>query len=290
MQEQRRVGIIGLGLVGKAMARRLIAAGYGVAGYDICGAACEEARALGVHVGRDARAVAGDESPLLLSLMTSEDRRRLLWGDQALAEVLRRGTLVLDTTTARPEDVREDHARLAGQGVRLVDVCLSGSSEGIGRGEALALVGGPEAEAGYAPILQTFTKKQFYFEECGRGSEAKLIVNLVMGLQRAILAEALGLAAKGGFDLAQILDVLKSGDTYAVAMDTKGPKMVSGVYEPAAARLAQHAKDVGLILDYAKSLGARTPLSQAHAPLIRALVEEGAGQLDNAAIFKAYGE
>jgi len=283
-----RVGIIGLGLVGNALARRLLSAGYGVCGYDIAEPACSGAQELGVEVLSDAREVAEKAQTLLLSLMTSEDRRDLLWGDQAVAAVLKPGTLILDTTTGRPEDILDDHARLAEQDVRLIDVCLSGSSQVIAEGRAVALVGGTEENADYRDIIAAFSKAQYYFGAPGQGNRVKLIVNLVFGLNRLVLAEALGLAAKGGFDLGVVLEVLKDGETYSTVMDTKGPKMVSGVYEPVVARLAQHLKDVRLIVEYAESVGARVPLSEVNARLIEEVVDAGGGELDNAAVFKAY--
>lgn len=283
-----RLGIIGLGLVGSAMAERLLSAGYNVCGYDIAEPARERAQELGVEILSDARQVAEKVETILLSLMTSDDRRDLLWGDQAVAAVLKPGTLILDTTTGRPEDMLDDHARLAEQDVRLVDVCLSGSSQVAAEGRALALVGDSEENAGYRDILAAFSKAQYYFGTPGQGNRVKLIVNLVFGLNRLVLAEALGLAAKSGFDLDLVLELLKEGETYSVVMDTKGPKMAAGVYEPAVARLAQHLKDVGLILEYAKEVGARVPLSEVNARLIQEVVDAGNGELDNAAIFKAY--
>lgn len=284
-----RIGIIGLGLLGRAIARRLLDAGYAVLGYDLNEAACEEAALLGVTIHGTAQEAADDNQWLLLCLMTSEDRRRLLWGDQAVAGNLKSGTTILDTTTARPDDIVEDHARLKKQGVRLIDVCISGSSQSVLDHKALALVGDTKYNAGsFADILAAFSKSQFYFDSPGRANEAKLIVNTVMGLNRLVLAEALGLATKSGFDLGQILDVLKQGDTYSTVMDTKGPKMASGVYEPATARLEQHAKDVNLILDYAHANNADMPVSRLHKKLLQQAIDKGVGPLDNAAIFSIY--
>lgn len=282
------IGMIGLGLVGRAMARRLLGAGYAVCGYDIDPAARSKAEELGVRVLADAQAVASSTSTILLSLMTSENRRALCWGEQNLATVLQPGTLVLDTTTARPEDIEEDSCRLASIGVKLVDVCISGSSQTVEEGRALALIGDSQTNADYAAVLSVFCKAQYYFDRPGGGNRVKLIVNMVMGLNRLVLAEALGMAGKAGFDLNLILEVLRAGDTYSVAMDTKGPKMVSGVYEPPVARLSQHAKDVHLILDYARQLGAAVPVSEVHSRLIDELVQRGLGDVDNAAIFNTY--
>jgi 3-hydroxyisobutyrate dehydrogenase-like beta-hydroxyacid dehydrogenase len=288
LTERNTIGIVGLGLVGRAVATRLIAAGYSVCGYDIAENACGAAREAGVDVLPNAQAVARQAKTILLSLLTSENRRELMWGKQAMADALQAGALILDAITGRPEDIEEDAQRLAKDGVKLVDVCLSGSSQVIGDGRALALIGDKQENADYAGLIEVFSKAQYWFGAPGQGNRVKLIVNLVFGLNRLVLAEALGLAAHAGFDLGDMLDVLRAGDTYSTVMDAKGPKMVTGIYEPPVARLAQHAKDVHLILEFARQVNAAVPVSETHADLIDALVHDGWGDFDNAAIFEAY--
>jgi len=282
------IGLIGLGLMGQAMALRLVTANHHVSGYDLKQEARMQAAATGVDIQEDAPAIARKTRLILLSLLTSDDRRTLLWGAQSLADAFRPGTVILDTTTGRPEDIEQDSRRLATAGIRLVDVCLSGSSQVMAEGRAIALVGDRKENADYRDVIEALSKAQYYFQTPGQGNRVKLIVNLVFGLNRLVLAEALGLAERAEFNLNTILDILKSGETYSVAMDTKGPKMIAGVYDPAVARLGQHAKDVHLILDYARQLGASVPVTETHARIIDALVREGLGDLDNAAIFKAY--
>lgn len=282
------VGLIGLGLMGRAMAARLVPAGYRVFGYDLKPEARALAMPLRVEVQADAQAVAEKTRCIILSLMTSDDRRALLWGGQSMAAALRPGAVLIDTTTGRPEDTAADSDRLAGAQVRLVDVCLSGSSQVMEEGRSIALVGDAAPDAAYDGVLKAISKVQYFFGAPGQGNRAKLVVNLVFGLNRLVLAEALGLAARAGFDLATVLEILKAGETYSVVMDTKGPKMISGKYEPVVARLAQHAKDVHLILDYARQVSALVPVTETHARIIDELVAQGFGNLDNAAIFKAY--
>lgn len=285
-----RVGLIGLGLLGRAIAGRLMNAGHTVSGYDISDSANVAARELGVAVAVNAVAAVADCTHVILSLLTSEDRRQLLWGDQHLSKALAQGMVLLDTTTARPQDIREDHARLMGEsGARLIDVCISGSSLVVAEGRALALIG-DEYGAEYGDLLKAFTADQYFLGAPGRGNEAKLIINLVFGLNRIVLAEALGLARGAGFDLAAILEILRNGETYSTVMDTKGPRMIAEAYDPPVARLSQHAKDVRLILDYAKKLHVKVPMSEVHSAILERMVELGYGDLDNAAIFKAYGE
>ena len=115
----------------------------------------------------------------------------------------------------------------------------------------------------------------------------KLVVNLVLGLNRAVLAEGLSLAGASGIELARALEVLMATPAYSAAMDVKGPKMVRGDFTPVA-RLAQHLKDVRLIRVMAQRHDASAPLSAAHEELLQRAVELGLGEADNSAIIRAF--
>jgi 3-hydroxyisobutyrate dehydrogenase-like beta-hydroxyacid dehydrogenase len=286
--EQRPAGLIGLGLLGKAIAGRLLSAGFKVAGFDVAESAREEARAMGVEVVDDHHAVAAVCDVIFLSLPTSEIRRELLWGAGRLADSLNEGALLLDTTTGRPEDTEADWARLNAMQVDFVDVCVLASSALVSRGEAVLLVGDAESRAGgYAPILQTFGRQIFYLGKAGDGSRMKLVANQVLGLNRLVLAEALGLAERCGLDLEKTLDVLKSGPASSQVMFTKGTRMIAGDFTPEA-RLAQHAKDVGLILEMGEHCGANLPLSALHREVLTQLIDSGLGGEDNSAVVRAF--
>lgn len=282
-----KVGIIGLGLVGRAIAQRLVHAGHDVVGYDVSDFASASAEGLGVTICREAKA-AMDVPVLILGLMDSNDRRKLLWGENPQAASLKAGTVILDVSTSRPEDIVEDAARLAEGDVRLIDVCIVGSSASVEEGRALALIGDEERSEDFVAIIRTFSRNQYYFGAPGRGNQMKLVVNLVLGLNRLALAEGLGMAKRDGLDLQLVLEVLRDGDAYSKIMTTKGPKMVTGEFDPPAARLAQHSKDVELILERASSIGAEVPLSSLHSKILGKLVDDGHGGLDNAAVFKAF--
>ena len=121
----------------------------------------------------------------------------------------------------------------------------------------------------------------------GSGARAKLVVNLVLGLNRAALAEGLAFARRCGLDPAAVLNVLRSGGAYSRVMDTKGQRMLDGNFTPDA-RLAQHWKDVRLILAEARRAGATTPLSELHERLLAELVAQGNGELDNSSVIRAF--
>jgi 3-hydroxyisobutyrate dehydrogenase-like beta-hydroxyacid dehydrogenase len=168
-----------------------------------------------------------------------------------------------------------------------VAATIAGSSEQTRRGEAVVIVGGGAADCQRAEtVLATWSERRFVVGSAGASARLKLVVNLVLGLNRAVLAEGLALAEACGIDAAAALEVLQATPAYSRVMDTKGPKMVAREYQPQA-RLAQHLKDVRLIRELASRFGARTPLSDLHEQLLERACELGFAEADNAAIFEA---
>ncbi|MCP4644642.1 MAG: NAD(P)-dependent oxidoreductase [bacterium] len=283
------IGLVGLGLVGKAVAGRLTAAGHDVIGCDTVESARDAARGMGVHVVDSPSRVMAECGTVLLSLPDSAAVTQVLWGPGGLAETVRPNVTVVDTTTTRPSETVEHGRRLGEKGVRFVDAALVGSSREIEAGEAVALVGDTEEAADYAPLLRLFSKRVVFFGQCGQGHRAKLVVNLVLGLNRLVLAEGLSLAEASGLDARHVLDMLKGSAAYSRVMDVKGDRMLTGDFEPAA-RLAQHAKDVGLILELAGESGAAVPASELHASILQHAIDAGWGALDNSAVINVYRE
>ncbi len=287
-QSAQHVGLIGLGLLGKALAQRLIASGYMVTGYDIEPTAREAAAILGVAVVDSPDAVSEACATILLSLPNSEIRTELLFGETRWADTLAEGTLLLDTTTGRAEDLERDAERLRGMDIYLVDVCVLASSAQVGGADAVLLVGDGEARAvGYAPVLACFAPRVFYLGKPGDGCRMKLVANQVVGLNRLVLAEALGLAEHVGLNPETTLDVLQSGLAASAVMVTKGRKMLERDFEPVA-RLAQHAKDVDLILEMGGKSGANLPLSALHHEILQGLIADGHGAEDNSVVVRAF--
>ena len=288
MSDAPQVGIIGLGLAGKALAKRFLAADPGLLGYDIDPAAMEAAQGLGVTTADDPRQLASTCGIVVLSLLSPPVIHDVLWGARGIASACHAGTIILDTSTTDPAETEAHARRLGEMGLRFVDVCLVGPSDMLARGEALALVGALEADAApFLSILRAISDTRFFLGKPGAGNSAKLAVNLVQGLNRLALAEGLTLGGKSGLDPAQLLAVFKASAAYSRVMDIKGQRMLDGDYQPAA-RLAQHAKDVDLIREVARRLGARTPLSEVHATVLGQAIAAGWGDLDNSAVMKVY--
>src|SRR5262249_32213759 len=151
----------------------------------------------------------------------------------------------------------------------------------------ITLVGGEETVSeACADLFATFARAWYHIGPWGSGARMKLVVNLVLGLNRLVLAEGLAVARASGLDLEATLKVLRDGASYSKVMDTKGHKMIGRDFTPQA-RLAQHLKDVRLILGEAERVGARTPVSKLHHDLLTQLVEAGLGGLDNSAVIQA---
>lgn len=279
------IGLIGLGLVGSALAERFNAGGYSVLGFDIDAARLEALRATGGQTARSAGEVAADCRLLVLSLPTSAVARAVL---HEAAPALGGQHIIIDTTTGDPRHAAELGRELAAHGVAYLDATISGSSEQVRRGEAVAIAGGTlEAFAQCEALFRTFARRSFHVGPCGAGSQMKLVTNLVLGLNRAALAEGLAFARALGLDAQGTLNVLLESPAHSRIMETKGPKMVQREFTPVA-RLSQHLKDVRLMFDAAAECGASLPLTECHRRLLEQAEAAGLGALDNSAIIRVF--
>lgn len=280
-----KVGLIGIGLLGGALAERLLQGGRSVCGFDLSESRRARLAALGGHPLSSAEEVFADCDLVLLSLPTSAIVREVL---AAARESLRVGQLIVDTTTGDPDDAVAAHGELGQHKVDYVECNVVGSSEQARRGEAICLLGGSSSVVSRArPLVDSLTDTMFHIGDVGAASRMKLAINLVLGLQRAALAEALALASAVGLDESLTLEVLKASPAYSRVMDTKGEKMLSGDFTPQA-RLAQHRKDVELMLSLGERCGQNLPLTTTHRKLLDRAIELGYADADNSAIRRAF--
>jgi 3-hydroxyisobutyrate dehydrogenase-like beta-hydroxyacid dehydrogenase len=274
-------------LVGSALSERLLAAGTRVCGYDVNGARREELAQRGGQSAENARDAVVAADVCLLSLPTSQIVEHVV---EELADALT-GKTVFDTTTGDPDATQLLSQRLAERGVTYLDATIVGSSKHVQAGDVLLLVGGDEqAFRTWQPLLACFARQVFYLGTAGSGSRMKLVVNLVLGLNRVVLAEGLAFAQGCGVDESSALDVLRAGLAYSRVMDAKGEKMLNRRFQEVEARLSQHHKDVRLILATAERVGLELPLSRLHDQLLTTAEEAGWGAADNSAIRAVYDQ
>lgn len=276
------IGVIGLGLMGTALTERVLGAGFPAVVYNRTRAKAEPLLARGAQWSDNPLARC---ERVLISLYTTETVEQVLG---QLDGHLRPGQILVDTTTGDPEQTAALGARLSQHGTRYLDAPISGSSEQTRRGEVSTMVGGDRAAFDACrDLFDCFSQRTFYVGPCGSGSKMKLVSNLVMGLNRAALAEGLAFAKGIGVAPQDALAVLRQCMAYSRVMDTKGTKMVEGDFQTQA-RLSQHLKDVRLMLESASAAGLALPLSEVHRRLLEAAEAAGCGEADNSAVIRAY--
>ncbi|HIJ53645.1 MAG TPA: NAD(P)-dependent oxidoreductase [Planctomycetes bacterium] len=281
-----KIGLIGIGLVGTAIAECLLAGEFDVVGFDIDSARCMHLEELGGKALSSPAQVAQEVGRVVLSLPETDIVRQVVEGPAGILEAKTPPKYIIDTTTGDPEETAALAQRLAEREIHLLDSTISGSSRQVRNKEAVFMVGGNKAAFETCmDIFQTITEKVFYLGASGSGSKAKLAGNLILGLNRLALAEGLVFAGKLGLELETFLELLKVTPAYSAVMDTKGKKMLNDDFT-AESRIRQHHKDVSLILKYAEMAGQELPLSKAHLDVLKKAIEAGDGELDNAAIIR----
>jgi 3-hydroxyisobutyrate dehydrogenase-like beta-hydroxyacid dehydrogenase len=280
---RRPIGMIGLGLLGTALCERLLGAGHEVVVYN---RTREKADPL---IERGAR---WSDNPLIecdravICLYTTDVVEDVL---RQMDSGLRRGQILVDTTTGDPEQTIALAERLAARGVDYLESPIAASSEQTRRGEAMAIVAGPEkAFAQCRDLFDAIAGKTFHVGRWGSAAKVKLVNNLMLGLERVALAEGLVFAKAVGLNPTQTLAVLREGNAYSVVMDTKGRKMIEGDFT-LQAKLSQHAKDIRIVLEEAARNGIALPLSKLHLELLEKAEAAGLGELDNSAIIRVIG-
>lgn len=280
------IGLIGVGLVGTALAERLLANEYPVVGYDIVPAQCDRLRELGGRAADNPRDVAEAVDYLLLSLPDTDVVRQVVEGTSGVLSAQRIPPYIIDTTTGDPDGTVELATRLARQGCSFLDATICGASSQLRSGEVVIMVGGTKpAFDTCEALLNTLAKRVFYMGPSGSGSKSKLAANLVLGLNRLVLAEGLVFAERLGLEPGTFLEVLRAGPAYSVAVDVKGHKMLNGDFTPQS-RIKQHHKDVSLILKYALDHDQDLPLSRVHCDILDSAIAAGEGGLDTCAVLK----
>ncbi len=280
-EKSQRIGVIGLGLMGTAITERLLERGFHA---HIWNRTRDKADAF------LARGAIWSDNPL------AECDRVIvsLYSSDVVAEVLtprldgvRAGQIVIDTTTGDPEQSVIWEKKLGERGAHFLDAPISGSSEQTRRGEATVIVGGDRAAfSACVDLWPVLGKNVFHVGASGSAAKVKLVSNLVLGLNRAALAEGLAFAEVLGLDPRGVLPVLQASAAYSRQMDTKGRKMIDSDFV-AQAKLSQHLKDVGLILQAAAGRGLMLQLTDAHRQMLERAEAMGLGELDNSAIIQA---
>ncbi|MFL6799843.1 MAG: NAD(P)-dependent oxidoreductase [Xanthobacteraceae bacterium] len=286
MAQGQAVGLIGIGLLGQALAQRLLGAGFSVTGFDLDAGKRAQLVQLGGQAASSVGEVASSCNPIVLAVFSTDQVEQVLEQELASSERHELRRTVLVASTCNPDRIALLAARVAVRGLRLLDTPVSGSSGQVARGEGVGLIGGDRAVVQEMhSVLHALFPTFFHVGEVGDGGRAKLAINLILGLNRLALAEGLVFAERLGLDLASFLQVARASACYSQVMDVKGHKMVARDFAPEG-RVIQHLKDVHLIIDQAKERGQLLPLLGVHADVLESCVKAGEGDLDNCVVIE----
>jgi 3-hydroxyisobutyrate dehydrogenase-like beta-hydroxyacid dehydrogenase len=284
-----RIGFVGAGLMGSGMVRNLLRAGYAVTVHDIDAARIEALVAEGATRATSPERIAPAVDVIMLSLPNSAIVREVVADRLKLLEPARKRLIVIDTSTGEPDDTRALALTLRASGIELLDAAVSGTSEMCAARDVIFMVGGnATAFETCRGLFGALGKEALHLGDSGSGAVAKLIVNLVLGLNRMALAEGLTLAGKADLDRAQVLSVLEKSAAYSKAMDQKGRRMVERRYDPPASRLGASYKGARLMLALAARHDCPVPLLALYTQALASGVAKKRGGWDTAAIVEFY--
>jgi putative dehydrogenase len=277
-----KTGVIGVGIMGSAIARNLIAAGLPVIGFDIAAERREALAAMGGEAARSAAEVAAGADIILTSLPSSAALDETAAAIRGLA---RKGLIVAELSTLPIEVKQANRDALAAAGVTLLDCPLSGTGAQAATRDLVVLASGErDAVERCTKVFAGFARLTHYLGAFGNGSRMKFVANLLVAIHNVATAEAMVLGMKAGLAAADIVKVIASGAGNSRVFELRAPLMAKGVYEPPTMKIDIWQKDMAVIGDFAKRLGVAAPLFAATVPIYNAAIGLGLGSDDTAAV------
>jgi 2-hydroxy-3-oxopropionate reductase len=280
-----RVGVIGLGIMGRPMARNLLAAGFHLTVHSRSTDPVDELVEAGASRASSPAEVAAASDVTITMLPDTPDVELVIAGPDGVAAGVAPGSLVIDMSTIDPEPTRRLAAGLAERAVTMLDAPVSGGERGAIDAALSIMVGGDAAAFARArPVFEALGKTVVHVGPSGAGQVCKACNQLVVAATIEAVAEALALAERSGVDASKVREALLGGFAGSKILEVHGQRMLDRTFEPGF-RARLHAKDARIVLDAARDVGASVPSFSAVAEQLDRLVAEGGGELDHAALF-----
>ena len=282
------IGVVGLGLLGHAIASRLIAAKHRVVGYDVVSARGDALTALGGETAASVGAVAKSVDVVCTILPSLDAVETVVLGADGIVAAARPGTAVVQMSTISPALAQRLAHEVTARGLGFLDCPISGTSGMVERGQGVIFVGGTrELFDRWQTMLASVLPRPAYIGLAGQAMTLKLVANLLAALHSAAAAEALVMARQAGLDLDLVLEVLGAGAATSRMLEVRGPLIAKGEFPPQM-KLDLFMKDLHLIQDAARAVGAPLPLTDVAERLYAAVNGEGHGGEDLAVVVHAF--
>ncbi|MCX2963224.1 NAD(P)-dependent oxidoreductase [Gordonia sp. SW 21] len=278
----KRIGVVGLGIMGSAISKHLLRRGYPVSGFDVDKQRLDEF----ASAGGDSRTCAADvaeNSDIVIASLPSAAALRVITDE--LKEAKAPGLVLVETSTLDAADKIVARDELSDVGVVVLDCPLSGTGAQARDGDLVAFVSGDEqATDDVAPVLETFCRETVRLGEFGAGTTTKLIANLLVAVHTFAAAEALTLADRAGLRLEQIISALAGSAADSRMLQVRGPVIARRSWQEPSMRLELFLKDLALITSFAQSVDAQLPLFTTTQEYFRQAADAGLGSYDSAAV------
>ena len=282
MRKSEQLGVVGLGIMGSAMAANLVKAKFAVLGYDLFPQRRAELKRAGGEAARSTRHLGGRASIVITSLPSAQALDDVA---SELAAAGHRGLIVVETSTLPIADKERARTLLARRGIALLDCPLSGTGAQAKVKDLVVYASGTRsAYRRCVPVLEAFARAHYFLGPFGAGSKMKFVANLLVAIHNVSTAEALVLGRKAGLDPKTMVKVLADGAGSSRMLQVRGPMMVKRNYSPAAMKVGIWQKDMTIIAEFARELGSPTPLFDATAPIYDAAIAAGFAEQDTASV------
>ena len=282
-----KIGLIGLGIMGKPMAKNMLKAGYDLTVSDLNQAAVAEVVACGAKAA--ANAEIGESCDLVLTMVPNSPQvKAVMLGEDGVAAHMRPGTTFIDMSSINPVASQEIAAELAKKGIEMLDAPVSGGEPKAIDGTLSFMVGGKkEVFDKFKPVLESMGSSVVLCGSVGAGNTTKLANQIIVACNIQALAEALTLARMAGVDPELVFQAIRGGLAGSTVMNAKAPMMIAGDDRPGF-KIDLHIKDLNNALDCAHSVGAPVPMTAAVQEILQWLHNQQCGQNDHSAIVKYY--
>jgi 2-hydroxy-3-oxopropionate reductase len=279
-----KVGYIGLGMMGKAMARNILKAGFPLVVHNRSRAAVDELAAEGAQTAASAGEVAGQVDVVFTNLPDTPDVDLVVLGPLGILEGAHPGLIWVDNSTILPAGSRRIAERLAPAGIHSLDAPVSGGDIGAREATLTIMVGGDEKTLETVrPILQVLGKTITHVGGNGTGQIAKAANQIMVAAQMLGMAELLLFAQKAGADPQRVVEAIRGGAAQCWTLDVKAPRLFAGNRQPGFKSRLQ-AKDLKIVMDTAREYGVSLPAAAVNTQLYNAMLALGMGDLDNSAV------
>ncbi len=279
-----KVGYIGLGLMGKSIARNILKAGFPLVVHNRSHAAVDELVAEGARQAGSAAEVAAQVDIVFTNLPDTPDVEKVVLGEKGILEGAHEGLIYVDNSTIKPATARKLAERLKGKGALALDAPVSGGDIGARNGTLTIMVGGPaEAVEKAMPVFKAMGKAVTHVGDSGAGQVAKAANQIMVAAQMAAMGELLIFARKAGVSPQKVVDAIKAGAAQCWTLDVKPPRLFSGNRNPGFKAYMQ-LKDMKIVMETAREYGIPLPSATENTKLFQQMIDMGMGELDNSAV------